>query len=224
MRRSIGRAELRQVAHVEVCGQYGVAGEEDARLPVEEGHRGRLVARTADHVDHAASEVEGDRLIRPGAEAEEADHLGRTGADDRRARTAAQQRIAGDVVAVRVRVRHHERVRADEYDRVAAQPVGGQPLDGRAQRELRLVRGRARVDEEGALPPEQQVQERRLPVRALGCRSCTVSASSQVISAAVMPGLRGRLRGCDGRDGAEGAERSEGRSSVTFCRGLASTG
>lgn len=81
---------------------------------------GRLVAGQRDDVQHPAAEVERGAAARPAGQTEEVAHRRDRVPDDRGEGPIAELGVAGDVVAVRVRV--------DDEQLVSLARMGGQPL------------------------------------------------------------------------------------------------
>ncbi len=134
------RPVLPEVAHVQPGGQDGVPGEQDSRLPVENTTAdGSCPARR--HVDDPATGSY--ETVASGQVGNPKNRSPRRGWCRRPWCPAVpQEGVARDVVAVPVGVGDDQGIRPHEHGRVAAQPLRDEALDGRAQREHRLVGGR----------------------------------------------------------------------------------
>jgi len=131
-----------------------VAGEEDAGLAVVVGDVGRLMTGDRNQVDDSIAKIDRADLRRPVGDREGLLKRGYGGGDERDIRRAVEAVVAGGVIAVSVGV-------SDEQRNVCL-AFFHQPLDDAR----RVASARACIDEQRALPSEDQVEEGLLIMRA----------------------------------------------------------
>ena len=120
----------------------------------------RLVARRADHLQHATpAEVEADDLVRPGGEAEELLHRLQLTIDDRGRRSIGELGVSLHMVEMAVGVSDDQVV---ALARMLGEPCLDDSVHGLAQRVPNGLLARPGIEEHRPLAAEQQVQERRL--------------------------------------------------------------
>src|SRR6185503_10537100 len=123
-----------------------------------------VVAGAAGDVQRASTEVELDGLSRPVRDGEVGPDRVEVGGDDGGGWATVELVVAGDVVGVRVGVRHDQLVRAA---RVVGQPAVEQCVHSGAQGELVVISGRAGIQQQRSVIAAKQVQERCFVVNGL---------------------------------------------------------
>src|SRR5215471_5288720 len=154
-----------EVGDVQAARIQVIAGEQDAGLAIVVGHVRRLMTGDRDHVDHTLAEVDGPDLLRPSVDGESLLQRSYGRLDYRDAGHTIEALVAGDVVAVPVRVRHYQR----NVPLFGDQPLNDLRRITRARAGPPAARARGRKSDTGTVSRSSYS-----PIRA-GCRTldCT---------------------------------------------------